>query len=181
MPAISGATAASASFSDSSSHVVALGGLDPDIARAQREHAPVLVRAEPGGKRRVRGVGGRGRAHEEAAARVEHLEGDLGLVVVAQRAGFVVRGRLERPWEGHHDGCVRGRGWRLRRVERREHPRGGREPRVEELVRLVLAACEADPGGDAEHGDEHGDAAAEQYRAHRARLQGARVNGGSAT
>jgi len=94
---------------------------------------------------------------------------------MAEGAGLVVRRGLERGGKRHHQRRVRRRP-RLRGDQRGEHAPGGREPRVEQLLRFVLAAFEADPGRGAQHHQQHRDAAAEQDGTGRARLQA----GGSA-
>ena len=79
---MSGATAASASFSDSSprtsSRSAAWTQTSPERSVNTRQFFCVL---NPGASGAYAVLGGGGRAHEEPPLRVEHLEGDLGLVV----------------------------------------------------------------------------------------------------
>ena len=154
-------------------HVVPLRDLDPHVAGAEREHAPVLpregTRGEAGGQGREGCLWRRRRAHEQAPGGVAHLEGDLGLVVVAERARPIVGLVLERPWQRDDDG----RGYRclvyLPRDQRLEHARGSGESRIEEFLSLFLAAGEAQPCGGAEHQDQSGAGTGEQQRKYRAR------------
>ncbi len=163
-------------------HVVALGGLDPAAAGLQGEHAPLAARAKAGHEGRERLLRRRGRAHQQAPLAVQHLEGDLGLVVVAERRGHVVLEAAERRRQLDHDRRGDGGGLELARHHRFQHARRGGEAGVEELLGLVLARLVGDIRRRTEHQELHGDAAGEEDRADGgARAAGAHRAGGSAT
>jgi hypothetical protein len=152
--------------------IVAFGDLDPDLAGPQREHAPLVpaerLRAEPRRERRERRIRRRRGAHEQLAGAVPDLEGDLCLVVVAERIPLVVVRAFERGGERDHDRRGDGRALDLPRHQRLEHAPGGGEPGVEQLPGLFLARVESHPRRGAEHDEQCRDRAGKEHGTDRA-------------
>jgi hypothetical protein len=83
-----------------------------------------------------------------------HLEGDLGLVIVAQGPRLVVVLGLQRSWQLDDDRSGHGCFLDLPCDQHLQNTRRSGEARVEQLLCFLFAAGVAQPRGGAQHGEQ---------------------------